>query len=1215
MLGEAVGDYRILGQLGAGGMAVVYEAVDERLGRRVALKFLPAHSCSDATSRDRFLREAQTASSLNHPGICTIYAFGEHQGRPYIVMERLEGRSLRDFGAQGRPNLSEILDIASGLLEALVAAHQAGVIHRDIKPENLFLTLDGRTKILDFGLARSAPGAETASGSDQTLLTMPGTVFGTVPYMSPEQLRGEPVDGRSDLYSLGLTLYELATGVLPTRAETPALSIAAILKDEPPPASRLRPELGPEFDRLMDQALAKSPVERFESAAAMLEAVQRLQLQLGSGLLNVSTRMSATSRLSSGPAVPSGGAERAFLPGESRLVGRDPQMHLLAERIRGAHAGRGGVLLLEGEPGLGKTRLLEWSLVRMVDSGGLALRGRCLQAEGSPPFLPMVEVLEQLIRTCPESALLDCLGATGPEVARLTPRLRRMLPDGLQPVKVPPEQERYVLFSSLTEFLERLSSRQPVLLAIEDLHWADEPTLRYLEYLAPRLKTMPLLVLATLRPVSVEPSAHALVSDLSYGRLVERVSLEPLPVAGVEELLAEYAGVPVPPEIARAVFTVTEGNPFFVEEVYRLLKAEERLVDSKGRWNTALDLSDLDIPEGVATLLRRRFARLRPATLSVLQRAALLGRRFRSEVLERLEGGEAGPDSVIDSLEEAERAGLVTVTADSGRIICSFSHALVRQGLLEGLSPWRQQRVHQRIAGVLASDSGTGDPEAVAEIAYHLNRAGALADPETCRRFYALAGRQAMERTAFLEAADLLEKAIPLTEEPGSQASLLFQLGLARTGLRDWPAAQSAWTKAVEIFESLGDAEGVGKIVAILAAQLIWGGRREESIAISRRGLAALGEVSSPYRCRLLAWAGHGISQGGDVESGLGLTAEALAMAEQLGSSHLRGHILAHRACQAFYAGSFREQADIAIQAVDLLNDNPWDLAEAMAIAAYGLFGAADLQRAEAMAEELARLAGRIGHLGSLWWRHRVIGGTAFIRKGDVEEFRRFAEQDLEMCRQAGLPWVSQPMTWLGLVEFWRGRREAAMNWFDQACLAEPKDFSWGHDTGQRMLCLAYGGNSDATTGTWRELLRNSGPRTLGRTSLLMAGVESSMVVGDREMCGSLYPQVAAVMEAGGLMHFGGTGLVATTAGIAAAAAGHWDAARAHLESAMALAESLPHRFGMAEACRWYGVLFSSRPREDRFDAAGRLAYAREVYSSLGLPEMVRRCELVEAGA
>src|ERR1700756_3845962 len=219
MGGQRIAHYKILRKVGGGGMGVVYEAEDTRLGRRVALKFLPAETGKDATSLERFVREARAASALNHPGICTIHAIEEHDGRKFLAMELMEGQSLEKLLVLGPMLVPRVVEISIQLADALDAAHKKGIIHRDIKPANIFITDRGIVKILDFGLAKLLPehhkgvGGETTLGDPETLmLTSPGMAVGTIAYMSPEQARGEALDGRSDLFSLGAVIYQLVTG-------------------------------------------------------------------------------------------------------------------------------------------------------------------------------------------------------------------------------------------------------------------------------------------------------------------------------------------------------------------------------------------------------------------------------------------------------------------------------------------------------------------------------------------------------------------------------------------------------------------------------------------------------------------------------------------------------------------------------------------------------------------------------------------------------------------------------------------------------------------------------------------------------------------------------------------------------------------------------------------------------------------------------------------
>jgi len=326
MINETVGHYRILRQLGSGGMGLVYEAEDTKLGRRVALKFLQEGSTKDAEAMERFLREARSASALNHPGICTIHTIEENDGQTFIVMELLEGESLEKVLARGPLPVSRTVAIGIEVADALDAAHKKGIIHRDIKPANLFLTQRGTVKILDFGLAKllepeGAMEGETIAGTRDAFLTSPGTTVGTIAYMSPEQARGEPLDARSDLFSLGSVLYQAVTGAFPFPGSTSAVIFGNILHSAPVSPIQLNSSIPPELEHILDKLLEKDKDLRYQVAAEVRADLKRLQRELDPNRPSSDSPIAA-SRTPSGAvrAAASGATAVASAPGASQAT-------------------------------------------------------------------------------------------------------------------------------------------------------------------------------------------------------------------------------------------------------------------------------------------------------------------------------------------------------------------------------------------------------------------------------------------------------------------------------------------------------------------------------------------------------------------------------------------------------------------------------------------------------------------------------------------------------------------------------------------------------------------------------------------------------------------------------------------------------------------------------------------------------------------------------
>jgi len=905
------------------------------------------------------------------------------------------------------------------------------------------------------------------------------------------------------------------------------------------------------------------------------------------------------------------------------FVGREAERVDLRRLLDQAVRAQGALVMIGGEPGVGKTRLAEELLLEARRRGMLTLTGHCYEMEGAPPYVPFVEMLESAARVIPPPALREALGDSAPEVAKLMPELRRLFPDIPAPLELPPEQERHYLLNSVREFLARAARAQPLLLVLDDLHWADDSTLLLLQHIAQQLREVPVLILGTYRDVELDvgrPLARAL-EGLLRQRLAHRIALRRLPQDGVAAMLRALSGQQPPAPLVEAVYAETEGNPFFVEEVFQHLAEEGKLFDAQGRWRADLRVGELDVPEGVRLVIGRRLERVCEECRRVLTAAAVIGRGFSFELLEAL--GEVQTDALLDAVDEAERARLITAASDGPEARFTFAHELIRQTLVSVLSLPRRQRLHLRVAEAMERVYARALEEHAADLAHHLYQAGTAAEPQKTVHYLTLAGEQGMSAAAFEDALRHYENALSLQPagDRRARADLLFKRGLALRSLGRWEEALADWREALDIYEELGDAEAVARVCRELCEQLVYGARWDEAVEVARHGLSALGEEVSADRCRLLGLAGWSLGMSGDYDAGEPQVAQALTIAEELGDQSLMGLLLQLKAVLHTWYMQPGEAVDAGLRSAELLRSagDLWQLADTLWTNQYALAALGRFDEAARMAVEAERLAERLGHLGALVAVRRGSSLNELILTGDIDRFEEFARADLELCRSADMPWISNSYTHLGLAHFWRGRWDQALESFQEAARLEPSGMMAGFDWAGLFLCQGYMGDKDAALAALEErregLPRPGRANTVGAWAMLVAAVEGLAVLGEQEEAAKLYPLVLEAVDTRALVRDPGQGLLQTVAGMAASAGGQWEKAEDHYKTALRQAHELPVAIEQPEVRRWYARMLIDRDGPgDREKARQLLTEAIAMYHQLGMPKHVEMAETLVRG-
>ncbi len=960
---EIAGRYRVRRFLGQGGRKRVYLSDDTATGTEVAVALFDTEGVG-ASIQARARREAEAMRKLgDHPQVVPVLDTGEDDGNPFIVSRYMPGGDVEGLlaAAGGRLEVERTVEIAADVTRALEHAHSRGIVHRDLKPANVWIDDDGRARLGDFGLATTEARARVSGG----------TLVGTVAYLPPEQALGDAAGPKSDLYSLGALCYEMLSGQPPFPGDDAVSIISQHLHADPVPPSRHNPDVPEALDRIVLRLLAKQPDDRPANAKEARELM--------------------LSALEEQPA--EAPEERPANPLESLaggvFVGRERELEQLREAVDSALAGRGSLQLLVGEPGIGKTRASEELATYARVSGARVYWGRCREDEGAPAYWPWVQAIRSYARDADPVALAWQLGAGAAEVAQLIPEVAEKL--DIEPATgTDSEEARFRLFDSVTSLLLAAARDRPIVIVLDDLHWADEPSLLLLRFAARELASSGLLILGTYRDVELgrhHPLARML-GEMSGIEGSGRIPLRGLSVAAVERYIEMTAGTPSPPGLAEAVEEQTDGNPFFVGEVVRLLASEGKLAAGGSA-------AELQIPQGVREVVGRRLDRLSEETNEALRVGAVIGRDFDRELVWRV--AQQQPDQLMKAAEEATAERLVT---DLGDGHYSFAHALVRDTLYEELSPPKRSALHERAGLAIEETCGGNVDERLGELAHHFLEAAPRGDLAKAIDYAQRAGEQDMEQLAYEDAVDVYGRALEVLElmdEPDEalRCSLLLSLGGAEAKSARVTDAREAFERAAVSARRLDDTDSlVGAAIGI--AMMSDAGRLDEKLLVLLdEALERIGPERTARRAALLSaksaeiyWVDNDLTESTE------LVNEAIEIAREVEAPASLAAALQRKIFIPTGPNAARERLAIAEEILEL-GAATGDREAVLRGHAYRLWSYLELGDVAAVDRELtayARLAEEL-RMPEHTWHTYALRGMRVLLDGKIEEAERLAEQ------------------------------------------------------------------------------------------------------------------------------------------------------------------------------------------------------------------------------
>lgn len=835
MIGQSLSNrYEIISELGRGGMGVVYKAHDPLLNREVAIKLIPPAMLS-TESEQRFQREAQLVAQMDYPAVVPIHDFGKHEGSLFFVMPVVQGTNLRGFLREQTLTLGEVLDIGIQIAEALEYSHARGVIHRDIKPENVMVSREEagrvRVRIMDFGLARAAA---------ESRITKTGTIAGTLAYLSPEQVASASgVDHRADIYALGTVLYECLTGEPPFSGELQSI-LYRIVHEIPQPPRSLGAAISEELETVILSCIAKDASRRPQRASEVADSLRRCQSRLHDSDLTKSVLLTRTMILPR--------------PALSPFIGREKELAELQKRLNAAIGGECQFVVVGGDPGAGKTRLLDEIENLAKARKLLVLHGRSVEQDGAFPYQGFCEAIQEYFRhrdTATSSSGSIDLSDLASDLVALFPMLteisdiRSAATGDSKFTRVGESQgpeNRTHIFELLARTLARIAGGKPLIVFIEDLHSA-EVSIEALQYIVRRLGPTPTLIVGTYRSTEVD-NRHPLIRMLDSFRGDRRfssIALGPFSPSDHRLFLETLIGGPdLSATLTTKLYEGTEGNPFFTKELVRsLLDGGGITKDNTGSWtiSTETGVSTDALPATIQQAVEKRIERLPDDLREILSIASVIGKTFDFADLETL----AGDSDVEKGVDQLVEDGLIEEERESRGDRLTFSSAVVRDVLYAAISRRKRRSLHRKYAEHIEKRHKGRLERVYPRLVYHFSQGDV---PEKTVEYGLQLAKTALDAFSAEEAARSARTALEFLDdewegprETEGEARLLLAQAQRMAG--EIEAALKETEAAIKIFER--EKQPRRALSALMfATETAWQARRvEETTRWAPRGIEA----------------------------------------------------------------------------------------------------------------------------------------------------------------------------------------------------------------------------------------------------------------------------------------------------------------------------------------------------------------------------------------